>query len=272
MSWQAMEAVQDHFDTEEHTGLCIMYAIARSANERGIVGANGRLTAPSIDTIADRAHCHRNTVLNWLPRLEADGVLRIEKFGKGRGAWNRYTILLPMPAEEKEEKEPEKDPLETLAEMVQGLVIMVQGTNERLDLMVQESVHNGTPWDGLDTKDTEETTTPQPPKDEKPTDAVGVGAVFSAYENEIGQMTKVISDNIASAIDEFGPQKVIDAIEIAARNNARRWSYVDGVLANWRVNGYQSKGSNNGRSNGHNNGAAVKSARIATDNIGGYHV
>ena len=90
MSWQAFEAVQDHSQFEDSTALCILYALARSANPSGVVGAGGKDTSPNIDTIAGRAHVHRNTVLNWLPKLEASGELKVERFGKGRGAWNRH--------------------------------------------------------------------------------------------------------------------------------------------------------------------------------------
>lgn len=151
MSWQAVEAVQDHSKLEDHTALCIMYAIARAADADGVVGANGKVTSPSIDSLAAKSRCHRNTILNWLPKLEASGELLIERFGVGRGAWNRYTILLPI-GTSIDVPIGQDNGTSNLEIMVQSLVVMVQ----ELKVMVQETVQNGTSHIVLDTKDTEE--------------------------------------------------------------------------------------------------------------------
>jgi len=67
---------------------------------------------------------------------------------------------------------------------------------------------------------------------------VDIGAVYTAYQSEIGMMSKLISDSIADAVAEFGAQPVIDAVHIAAKNNVRKWTYIDGVLKRWRANGH----------------------------------
>lgn len=166
MSWQAMEAVQDNSKQEPGSGLAIMYAIARSADAAGVVGAGGKTTAPNIETIADRAHCSKGTVLNWLPKLEESGELKVERFGKGRGKWNRYTILLPMPEEEPAPAQPGEptvnERLDRLEETVQKLAETVQAGLEAIQETVQETVQNGTSHVVLDTKDTN--TPPTPPK------------------------------------------------------------------------------------------------------------
>lgn len=151
MSWQAVEAVQDYSQVGDHTALCILYAIARAADVNGMVGAGGRVTSPSIDSLAAKARCHRNTILNWLPKLEASGELLVERFGTGRGAWNRYTILLPIGTSQDVPKEVDNG-TSSLEVMVQNLTEMVQG----LTVLVQETVHNGTNHVVPDTKDTEE--------------------------------------------------------------------------------------------------------------------
>jgi len=74
--------------------------------------------------------------------------------------------------------------------------------------------------------------------------ANGNGAVFSLYEQEIGMMSKIISDQIVDAVDEFGAGFVEEAIGIAVKNNIRKWSYVDGVLQRWRANGKQDNRKN----------------------------
>lgn len=245
MSWQAMEAVQDHSQLEDHTALCIMYALARSADADGIVGSGGKATSPNIDTIAGRAHCHRNTVLNWLPKLEESGELRVERFGKGRGSWNRYTIQLPMPEADQDAKEREPDRIDKLAEMVQNLAETVQANHEATVRMVQETVHNGPTHIGLDTVDTEEPKQQQPPQTPPPNGNGSSGRDFDeeyrqvvrVYEQEIAPISEHASRLIVEALREFKGDKLVEAIHIASESNVRNWRYVNGVLDRWRAEG-----------------------------------
>ena len=94
MSYQAIEAIQDHSQVEDPIGRHILMAIGRYADPSGVVGAAGK--SPSIRTIAEKAHCHRNTVLNWMPKLEERNELQVKRKGKGRGARHQYKILLPI--------------------------------------------------------------------------------------------------------------------------------------------------------------------------------
>lgn len=68
----------------------------------------------------------------------------------------------------------------------------------------------------------------------------GFGAVVSAYENEIGLLTKTIGEDIQTAVEDYGGEWVIEAIGVAARANKRRWNYVNGILKRWKVEGKQS--------------------------------
>lgn len=63
------------------------------------------------------------------------------------------------------------------------------------------------------------------------------GDVFTAYENEIGALTQIVSDDVGGAIDEYGTNWVYQAIETAARHNARNWAYAAACLKNWQANG-----------------------------------
>jgi DnaD/phage-associated family protein len=63
--------------------------------------------------------------------------------------------------------------------------------------------------------------------------------VVRVYENNVGAISQHVSELIADAIDEFGGQTVVDAIEVAVENNVRKWSYVNGILSRWRVDGRQ---------------------------------
>lgn len=63
--------------------------------------------------------------------------------------------------------------------------------------------------------------------------------VYRFYEGEIGMLSATISEMIGAAFDEFGGQTVVDAIQLAATSNVRKWAYVDGILKRWRANGKQ---------------------------------
>lgn len=62
-------------------------------------------------------------------------------------------------------------------------------------------------------------------------------SVVKYYEQNIALITQAVAEPMQVAIDEFGPEWVQDAIKIAAQNNIRKWSYIDGILSRWRANG-----------------------------------
>lgn len=64
---------------------------------------------------------------------------------------------------------------------------------------------------------------------------------FKLYEDEIGEITPSAAYRVSDAVDEFGEEWVIEAIRVAADNNARKWSYVEAVLKRWKVEGFKSK-------------------------------
>ena len=63
--------------------------------------------------------------------------------------------------------------------------------------------------------------------------------VFKAYESEIGMLTSFVRDDVLDAIELYPKDWIIEAIKVAAKNNARKWSYVEAVLKSWKVNGYK---------------------------------
>lgn len=65
-----------------------------------------------------------------------------------------------------------------------------------------------------------------------------LAAVCAAYENEIGTLTPTVGDDIITELDEGTPADwIVKAIGEAARFNARRWSYVEGVLRRYKTEG-----------------------------------
>lgn len=170
MSWQATEAVRDNSKIDDPNGRLILMVIASYCKPDGTM--NGVSRPPSIETIAMGAMCHKNTVINWITKLEQSGELLVQRTGKGRGAKNHYTIKLPIMAQEMVQPESANS-----AGMVQGhstnkpdiasngttqdvplgqnngtsrLEIMVQNLAfmvEKLTVMVQGMVQNGTTQD-----------------------------------------------------------------------------------------------------------------------------
>lgn len=62
-------------------------------------------------------------------------------------------------------------------------------------------------------------------------------AVFRSYEDNIGGLNSIISDEINDAIDEYGTEYIQDAIQEAVLNNVRKWTYIRAILKNWKQNG-----------------------------------
>ena len=93
MSYQAMEAVQDHSETKGNERGVLM-AIARFCNRQGNMDSANR--TPSIDTISDKANVSRRTTLNIIPALVKSGELSVKKKGNGKATMCRYTINLPI--------------------------------------------------------------------------------------------------------------------------------------------------------------------------------
>jgi DnaD/phage-associated family protein len=61
--------------------------------------------------------------------------------------------------------------------------------------------------------------------------------VFNAYEENIGMITPMVSENIKDALNLFPASWIIDAIKEAVKANVRKWKYIDGILKNWATNG-----------------------------------
>lgn len=60
------------------------------------------------------------------------------------------------------------------------------------------------------------------------------------YEQNIGNATPIILEDIAKAVAEYGPEWVGDAIREMAIARAKSWRYAESCLQNWRANGKQS--------------------------------
>lgn len=64
-------------------------------------------------------------------------------------------------------------------------------------------------------------------------------STMMVYTQEIGLLTPFIANALEDWETLVPPQWVTDAINIAAKNNARSWSYVEVILKRWKAQGNQ---------------------------------
>lgn len=66
--------------------------------------------------------------------------------------------------------------------------------------------------------------------------------VFKLYEENIGPLTPMIADMLKDAEETYSDEWIAEALEIAVKNNARNWKYVEAILKRWREKGkYEGK-------------------------------
>jgi DnaD/phage-associated family protein len=70
-------------------------------------------------------------------------------------------------------------------------------------------------------------------QDERPT-------IFTLYEQNIGMLTPMITDELRDAERRYPAGWIADAFREAALMNKRNWKYIVAILERWRVNGRSS--------------------------------
>jgi DnaD/phage-associated family protein len=68
--------------------------------------------------------------------------------------------------------------------------------------------------------------------------------IAKAYEDVIGSLTGFTAEQLKSAINEYEPSWIIDALKEAATANVRKWAYVEAILKRWKTDGRNSKRAN----------------------------
>lgn len=61
--------------------------------------------------------------------------------------------------------------------------------------------------------------------------------IYQLYEENIGPLTPLLSEDLTAAQEEYPYRWIEEAIHIAVQNNARSWRYVDAVLKSWQKEG-----------------------------------
>lgn len=192
----------------------------------GLFGDRNGWCWPSQKTIADLRSVSRKTVNLHIKELIERGYLNIQpRYDEATGAQksNMMQVKLDFP--------PNADPCNpqdvtggVTPKTLQGVLHPrgYRGCNP------QDVTHN------VPLNDPKEQTTITTTSSD---DGVTLAEVYRAYENEIGTLSPLVSDMVADSFDDMGGQTVIDAIQVAARANVRKWSYVDGILKRWHANG-----------------------------------
>lgn len=61
--------------------------------------------------------------------------------------------------------------------------------------------------------------------------------IFSLYENNIGPLTPLISEEIDAALGEYSEEWIREALQEAVRYEARNWRYIEAILRKWKTEG-----------------------------------
>ena len=61
--------------------------------------------------------------------------------------------------------------------------------------------------------------------------------IFQLYEENIGTLTPLIADALRDAQDSCPEEWIAEAIQLAVKNNVRRWKYVESILTRWQEEG-----------------------------------
>jgi DnaD/phage-associated family protein len=61
--------------------------------------------------------------------------------------------------------------------------------------------------------------------------------IFQLYEENIGPLTPLIADTLREAEKTYPEDWIRQALEIAVRNNVRKWNYVEAILRSWQDGG-----------------------------------
>ncbi|MBS1248644.1 MAG: hypothetical protein MAG431_00203 [Chloroflexi bacterium] len=61
--------------------------------------------------------------------------------------------------------------------------------------------------------------------------------IFQLYEHNIGPLTPLIADALRDAEDLYPEAWIHEAVEIAVKNNVRKWRYIEAILSSWKEEG-----------------------------------
>lgn len=115
------------------------------------------------------------------------------------------------------------------------LHLSIEGTEGMQDLYFLNTEKGRAAVDGI----TRGEWRPSPDEEELITLLVERPNIFVLYEQNIGALTPIMTDELREAENTYPPQWIEEAIKLAVTNNVRRWKYVVSILERWRQEGRQ---------------------------------
>lgn len=115
------------------------------------------------------------------------------------------------------------------------LHLTVEGANGTNDLYFLNTERGRSAVDGI----TRGEWRPAPDDQEPITLLIERPNIFVLYEQNIGQLTPMIADELREAEATYPARWIEEAIKLAVSNNVRRWRYVQAILERWRLEGRQ---------------------------------
>jgi DnaD/phage-associated family protein len=93
-------------------------------------------------------------------------------------------------------------------------------------------------WDNATNINKESETTQRLHNDKDAAIAGNLKELSKLYQANVGLITPLIADMLKAASEEYPAEWYAPAFEIAVKNNARKWNYVEAVLKSWDANGF----------------------------------
>ena len=231
-----VRAAQEYATTDDPVGRAVLFAICQD------IGHDNSAAYPSYRTIAKRTGYHYNTVSSWVSKLVDCGDLTMEKKGK------RQYYNIPFVAEPETLSHPgyDKQCDNGCDKRYDNLVVMIKQLSQQIEILSQHTAsivttnrNIVTPLDVTEEED----------KREEEDNYNSGGHIFALYQDNIGNLTKIISDDLGDLIDDYSAAWVEDAIRTAVAAEKRNLRYVTGILKNWRRDGRGGRAEKNGSDN-----------------------
>jgi len=113
------------------------------------------------------------------------------------------------------------------------LHVSVEGADGVMELYFMNTEKGRAAVDGI----TRGAWRPNPDEEEPITLMVERPNIFVLYEQNIGSLTPLISDQLRDAEQTYPLNWIEEAITLAVNNNVRKWRYVQSILERWRQEG-----------------------------------
>ena len=183
---------------------------------------------PAIDNIAEL----KITIYAFWALTQQDGAVRYLRL---TDFLNDTTFISGLDSNTQAATEALLDGIERAVARGTFLHVNVEGADGQMDLYFLNSERGRAAIDGI----TKGEWRPWPDEEKPVTLLVDRPNILVLYEQNIGALTPIITDELRDAEQTYPAQWIEEAIKIAVENNVRRWRYVVTILERWRLEGKQ---------------------------------